>query len=216
MLAARRQVDDALRRIADKHRGQQRARPSLLRHGQDGDGRRTRDEDGRRTRDEDEQAGGRQGADSVRQKMSRAARDIYKHYEVEYEDAVKQMQRPSEEPGARRPTAFSSPKARQQVLQSAGGRSARRGAAREYPTTGPLERATSVRDVRFRTWPLVGQYGHTHSWPYVAMDGDMVVQNEDPVVAPTDCEQDPISVECTGDVPAALHVDAPHLFARRR
>jgi hypothetical protein len=208
LLVARRQVDDALRRIADKHRGLQRgAQPpaqGLLRQGALG-GKAART----RKIDDDEQAGEREGTESVERKMSRAARDIYRHYEVEYEDAVKQSHSPSEA-GQARATAFSSPKARQQSLQAAGRHSSLSSAARDYPTSGPLERATSVRDVRFRTWPLVGQYGHTHSWPYVAMDGDLVVQNEDPVVAPTDCAQDPISVECTGDVPAAWrHVNAP-------
>jgi hypothetical protein len=66
------------------------------------------------------------------------------------------------------------------------------------PTSGPLERATIVADVPARNWPLVGQIGHTHSWPFLRYDKDLVIQGEDPVVAPASCGDDPISVDCTG------------------
>jgi len=65
-------------------------------------------------------------------------------------------------------------------------------------TSGPIERASIVKDVPIRNWPVIGQYGHTHAWPYVAMDGDLVMQNEDPVVGPRNCADDPIAVDCTG------------------
>jgi hypothetical protein len=73
------------------------------------------------------------------------------------------------------------------------------------PTSGPLERATIVRDVPARNWPLVGQIGHTHSWPFLRYDKDLVIQGEDPVVAPASCGDDPISVDCTG-ITNTLHI----------
>ena len=162
------------------------------------------------------------GGGEDERRFSQAAREIYQHYETEYKDALTQNHEHEADSRASsstlpREAEFRSPSARQQLLQSSGtdqNRPSLRDVHRndvfsrasDLPTSGPLERARSVKDVRLRNWPLVGQYGHTHAWPYVAMDGDLVIQNQDPVAGPKNCVDDPIAVDCTGMLPCR-HAD---------
>ena len=195
LLAAKREVDAALQHLAAKHKA--------LRSGQ--------------TEQRGEQ--GEQGAEDggeeeeVQRRIARAQRRIYDHYMDEYQAAVHH----TEERAAPLAEFRASSTVRSQSLAAGGaggdGSGGRRQALnyqdagviaakwkhRSYiATSGPMERASIVKSVPIRNWPLVGQYGHTHSWPYVAMDGDLVMQNEDPVVSPENCADDPIAVDCTG------------------
>jgi hypothetical protein len=195
LLAAKQEVDDALQRLAHKHQ-------SL--HQTERDKR-------------DEREGDREGEDDVQQKMARAQRSIYDRYLDEYQNAVhhteEQAETTTEFSDAGRKQSLHSADAPVQSLDTRDAKEiARRWKRTSYiATSGPIERATIVKDVPIRNWPLVGQYGHTHAWPYVAMDGDLVVQNEDPVVGPKNCADDPISVDCTGLPSSYAPTVAPHL-----
>ena len=211
LLEAKRVVDRALRRLADKHKALERSA---------------------RARDSDFHAGEGGVAYGVAGSLAEARRKVYRHFAREYQAALRQTDEgftPRRFEKRETPPVMAQARTRREGslasvadAASAGGgvgfsddaplevlqqRSAHVSDAREVarrfarvshiPKSGELERASIVRDVPARNWPLVGQYGHTHAWPYVAMDGDMVTQNEDPV-APTDCVTDPIAVDCTG------------------
>ena len=194
LLAAKREVDAALQHLAAKH--------EALGSGQT----------------EQRGAQGEQGAEDggeevVQRRIARAQRRIYDHYMDEYKAAVHHTEEGDAPLAGFRATST----VRSQSLAAGGaggdGSGGRRQALnyqdagaiaakwkhRSYiATSGPMERASIVKSVPIRNWPLVGRYGHTHTWPYVAMDGDLVMQNEDPVVSPENCADDPIAVDCTG------------------
>jgi len=197
LLAAKREVDNTLRRLADRHQSLQYVKSDL-------------------------QEGEWEGKEDVEKRMSRAQKTIYSRYENEYQTAVHDTEEQVDPRDKQRHTFVDA--ARKQSLQERRVREMREQATHmrdakqiqdkwnhvsDIPQTGPLQRASIVKDVPIRNWPMVGQYGHTHSWPFVAMNSDLVMQNQDPVVAPTDCADDPISVDCTGMSPSQQSPSAP-------
>jgi len=213
LLAAKREVDNALRRLADRHQSLQYVKSDL-------------------------HEGEWEGKEDVEKRMSRAQKTIYSRYENEYQTAVHDTEEQVDPRDKERDTfvdatrkqSLQERRVREMHEQATHMRDAqqiqdKRNHVSYIPQTGPLQRASIVKDVPIRNWPMVGQYGHTHSWPFVAMNSDLVMQNQDPVVAPTNCADDPISVDCTGmspskQSPSALYAGSPEhpedMGARRR
>jgi hypothetical protein len=201
LLSAKRMVDSALRRLASKKERLQQGREGEVDDGERGEGE-----------------GEREG-DQVKEQLSHAQQALYDKYQREYYAALRHTEEREFPHFEERETPKTwgvgfHDEARRQALDLSGGgvrqikvehdagdvMAANWKHVSAIPTSGPFERATIVKDVPVRIWPMVGQYGHTHSWPYVAMNGDLVAQNEDPPVAPSKCADDPISVDCTGVV----------------